>query len=67
MKNAETIETVVTYCDVCGRNVRDGSTSYGEYGKDFCGVTYHNVLDRQVNCRELYTIRLQLKSADIDF
>ena len=59
MKNAETREIIATYCDVCGKDITNTNSTH-DNNKDFCMSTYHNILDKQVRCIDVYKIKLQL-------
>ena len=59
-------EVVRTYCDVCGNDVSN-SNRIRYYGLDFCMERRSEIMGRHVSCEELYKIKMQIESADLDF
>ena len=53
------------WCDVCGKDITH-SSSASKLGKDFCISTRHEILGKQLECRDLYKIKIQIEQLEFN-
>ena len=64
--NTVSLEEVVrTWCDACGKDITY-SSSASKWGKDFCISTNHEILGMQLECRDLYKIKIQIQQIEFN-